>query len=136
LLDQNEKLSSEYSFLKQKLSDLRDTITNLKKEIADQEEENKKLKDYRLDQNRTIGDSRQQLQRGEKDVKAAEAGKDELLKQLSIVEQKTKLQNDKLDSLQAKKRELTLDLKMQEYYRSDLISGETDEIKRLKQHHS
>jgi len=133
LLGQNEKLNSEYAFLNEKLAELQETISGIKKEIADQEEENKSLRNYSQDQKKLIGNSRAKIEMGEKEAEEIEKRKKELLKQLTIAQNNTRLQQEKLDALQAEKRELTLDLKMQEYYQSELKSDESTGIKKMKE---
>jgi predicted nucleic acid-binding Zn-ribbon protein len=129
--DENDKLNSEYNMLQEKLSGLQDSITKLRTEISGQEAENKRLQQKQRERVESDDGVRQNVQKAEKEVAGLEAQNNKLSQDLAELEEKNNLWETKLSGLQVQKRELLLDMKLQEFANEESSGKEDDELKAL-----
>lgn len=129
LLKQNETLNEEYKLLQQKLSDLQISVKGLNQEVFQQEKENERLRQLREEKKEKQQAWAAQVEKMKQDIAAAEQENERLSAALTAEIDKTGVLRDKLGTLAEKKRELLLDLKMQDIKRQELKSDEEARLK-------
>lgn len=133
LLEENEKLNSEYVSLKEKHANLKDILNQLNAEIKDQEQENARLKKRRQEQLRNMDFLYAQTGASRKEIEVHKAKRNELKKQLDNIEEKNRLWQLKVNDMEMQRRDLLLDLKLQEISRQEIREVSDDEIVELKE---
>lgn len=132
LTQENARLTSEYDMLKEKLTSLQSEVLELKEQAADKERGNQGLKQFRLDQSKLQEKIKADMEKIQREIGEIESEKIALLTQLKEEEKKTEGWQSQLSELQVKKRELTLELKLQEISKQELEQGEDEELEKLK----
>ena len=130
LLKQNESLNQEYKFLQQKLSDLQISVKDLNKDVYEQEKVNEQLRQQQEERLKKQQDLKADAEKMRQDIQAAQNENERLNTLLTEEVEKTAAIRDKLAELSAKKREVMLDLKMQDINRQDLKADEETRLKK------
>jgi chromosome segregation ATPase len=132
LLQENQRLTEEYDFLREKLSSLQTKVLELKQAVDEKKRSNEALEQFQNDQGSLRTKMKKDIEAMKREAAGIENEKALLLNQLKEEEKKTELWQLKLSDLQVKKRELTLELKLQEISRQELEQGQDEELEKLK----
>jgi len=119
LLEANQKLNSEYEFLKQKLADLQSNFAVVKEENTKLEMQNQKLTTSRTAQRQSFGQVQQKMLNAQSEIGDLDAKSKPLRENLAKLEEQNAQMQAKLQELQGQKRKLLLDLKLQEAAHGD-----------------
>ncbi len=132
LLEENKRLNTEYQLLREQLSGIQTDVMKVKDELDLQERENKKMETFRQDQLQVIDKIKADIEQARKTVGDLENEKLRMIQQLESEKKKTELWQTQLSELEVQKRELSLELKLQDISRQELERGQDDEIDQLK----
>lgn len=131
LLEANEQLNSEYDFLKQKLAGLQESFAKVKEQNTELQMENQKLETSRGAQRRSAEDLQQKLLQAQSEAGSLQTDNKPLRERLSRLEEQNQQLQTRLQELQGQKREMLLDLKLQEASQGETQEFDDDEIRKL-----
>lgn len=131
LLEENEKLSAEYTGLQEKLSGTQAALNKLREEVARQEAENNRLSQKQQAQIQGASSSQENVRKLQKEIAEFEIQNAQLKKQLEALEEKNRIWETQNSNLQVQKREVLLDMKLQEFAQEDSGVQEDAELRAL-----
>ena len=133
LLEENAKLQEQYEIFKAQILETQTDINEQK--IEDQKiiEETKQTQEFiEREKNRRAALGKK-MERFQQEIATHDHKTSLLKKELADVDEKVQLWKLKISDLELQKNDLNLELKKQETWRQDIQSGETEELKKLKE---
>jgi len=133
LLEKNRVLNEEYEFLQEKLRGLEGSLDTLRGDIRQKQKTQDRLENFRKDQLRSTDQMDREYETLKKDIASLERENTKMIEELAEVQEHVRAWQLRTDALEAEKRELALDLRLEEYARQDITAEEDDAIRELKQ---
>lgn len=133
LLEANKQLNSEYDFLKQKLAELQNRFAKVKEENANLEIQNQNLEKSRSDKRRASEEIEQKMLKMQNEAVELGTKNKPFRGQLTQIEEQNEQMQKTLHGLQSQKREILLDLKLQEAARGEAKDIDDEETRKLNQ---
>jgi len=132
LLKNNEKLNAEYEVLQEKFQHVQDSVRDVRQELDRQRSENERINKAKQKRESSSTVMRDEVRRIESRVKKIEAENERLKENLDEQISANELLEGQVSDLQARRREILLDLKLQEFNSNEVELDESEELEDLK----